>query len=47
MIVPRGIGERTECNNYIAINFLSVAGKIYAGVIVSRLHKGTDEQEVF
>ena len=47
MIVPRGMGERTECNNYIALNFLSVADKIYARVIVNRVHKRTEEQEVF
>ena len=45
MIVPQGIGERTEYNNYIGINLLSMSGKIYAGFIV--MHKRIDEQEGF
>ena len=30
-------GERTECKNYRGICFLSVAGKIYAGILVGRV----------
>ena len=35
-------GERTECTNYRGISFLSVAGKIYAGILVARVRKVTD-----
>ena len=44
MIVPlyKGKGERTECSNYRGINLLSVIGKIYAGILVDRVRKVTD-----
>ena len=32
----KGKGERTECKNCRGINLLSVAGKIYAGILVDR-----------
>ena len=45
-------GKRTECSNYRGINLLSVAVKIYAGILVDRVYKVTeglinDEQERF
>ena len=44
-------GERTECSNYRGIT-LSVVGKIYAGILVGRVHRVTgglidDEQRGF
>ena len=40
VIVPlyKGKGERTECKNYRGISF-SVVGKIYAGILVDRVHR--------
>ena len=32
-------GERTECSNNRSISLLSVAGKIYAGILVKRVRK--------
>ena len=48
----KGKGERTECKNYEGIRLLSVVGKIYAGVLVDRVHRVTggltdDEQGDF
>ena len=45
----KGKGERTECKNYISL--LSMIGKIYAGILVDRVHRVTgglidDEQGV-
>ena len=45
-------GERTECKNYRGISLLSVVRKIYAGILVSRVHRLTggltdDEQGAF
>ncbi|KAI8517815.1 hypothetical protein Bbelb_038320 [Branchiostoma belcheri] len=31
-------GERSDCNNYRGISLLSVVGKVYAKVILTRLH---------
>ena len=44
MIIPlyKGRGERTECSNYRGISLLSVVGKIFAGIIVDRVHKVTE-----
>ena len=41
VIVPlyKGKGERTECSNYRGISLLIVVGKIYAGILVHRIHK--------
>ena len=36
-------GERTECKNYRDINLLSVIGKIYAGVLVDRVRRVTED----
>ena len=54
VIVPlyTGKGERTECKNYKGISFLSVVGKIFAGILVSRVCRVTgglidDEQGSF
>ena len=54
MIVPlyKVKGERTEYRNNRGISLLSVFGKIYAGIIVHRVRKGTgsltdDEQGGF
>ena len=43
-IVPlyKSKGERTECSNYRGISLLSVVGKIYAGMLVNRVHKMTE-----
>ena len=43
VIVPllKGKGERTEYN-YRGISLLSVIGKIYAGILVDRVHKVTE-----
>ena len=35
----KGEGERTECRNY---SLLSVVGKIYAGILVDRVHRVTE-----
>ena len=37
----KGKGERTECKNYRSIYFLSVVGKIYAGILVDRVRRVT------
>ena len=54
MIVPlyKGKGERIECKNYRGISLLNVFGKIYAGILVDRVHRVTgglidEEQETF
>ena len=54
MIVPlyEGKGERTECENYRGISFLSVVGKICADILVYRVRRVTgglidDEQRGF
>ena len=53
MIVPlyKGKGKRNECKNYRGISSFSVVGKIYAGILVDRVHRVTgglidDEQGV-
>ena len=33
----KGKGERIECKNYRGISLLSVAGKIYVGILVDRV----------
>ena len=38
----KGKREMTKCSNYMAISFLSVVGKIYAGILVDRVRKVTD-----
>ena len=35
-------GEKTERSNYIGISLLSVVAKIYAGILVDRVHKVTE-----
>ena len=42
----KGKGERKECSNYIGISLLSVAGKIYARILVDRsmTSRGDSEQ---
>ena len=54
VVVPlhKGKGERTECRNYKGISLLSVFEKIYAGILVDRVHTVTggligDEQGGF
>ena len=44
MIVPlyKGKEERSHCNSYRCISSLSVAGKIYAGILVDRVRKVTE-----
>ena len=37
----KGKLERTECRNYRAIILLSEVGKIYAGILVDRVHRAT------
>ena len=43
VIVPlcKGKGERTECKNYRGISFLTVVGKIYAGILIDRVRRVT------
>ena len=43
VIVPlyRAKGKRTECKNYRGISFLGMVGKIYAGILVNRVHRVT------
>ena len=36
----KGKGEKTECK-YRGISFLSVVGKIYAGILVDRVRRVT------
>ena len=45
MIVPlyKGKGERTEYSNYRGVSLLSVIEKIYAGIIVDRVRKLTED----
>ena len=35
-----GKEKRNECNNYRGISLLSIVGKIYAGILVDRVHRG-------
>ena len=35
-------GERTDCKNYRGISFISVVGKIYAGILVDRVRRVTE-----
>ena len=41
MTVPlyNGKGERTECSNYRGISLVNMVGKIYAVILVDRVHK--------
>ena len=43
MTVPlyKGKGEKTECRNYKGISLLSMAGKIYAYILVERICRVT------
>ena len=43
VIIPlyKGQRERTECKNYRGFSLLNVVGKIYAGILVDRVHKVT------
>ena len=47
VIVPlyKGKGERNECKNYRGISLLNMVGKIYAGILVYRVCRMTDEQK--
>ena len=54
MIVPlnKNKRKRTECKNYRGISLLSVAGKIYVGILVDIVHRvleglTEDEQKDF
>ena len=35
-------GKRTECKNYKGLNLLSKGGKIYAGILVDKVHRMTE-----
>ena len=37
----KGKGERTECMNYRGVSLLSVVEKVYAGILVGRVRRGT------
>ena len=39
ILLYKGKGEGTECKNYKGLSLLSVAGKIYAGVIVDKVRR--------
>ena len=43
MIVPlyKCKGERKECKNYKGNTLLKVIGKIYAGILINRVHRVT------
>ena len=41
VLLYKGKGERTECKNYRGISLLSVAGQIYAGTLVDKVHRVT------
>ena len=43
MIVPmyKSKGEKAECKNYRGISLISVVGKIYAGILVDKVHRVT------
>ncbi len=45
IIVPlyKGKGKRKECNNYMGISLVSVAGKIYGRILNERMMKITDK----
>ena len=45
-IVPvyKGKGDRRDCANYRGISILSIPGKIYGRVLISRVIKSTKEQ---
>ena len=36
-------GERTVYKNYRDISLLNMVGKIYAGILVDRIHRGTGD----
>ena len=44
VIVPlyKGKGERNEYKNFRGISFISVVGKIYAGILIDRVRKVTE-----
>ena len=39
LVVPlwKGKGDRTDCNNYRAVTLLSVPGKVFAKILLSRI----------
>ena len=39
----KGKGEKTECKNYRSISLLIVVRKIYAGILVDRVYKVTED----
>ena len=41
VLLYNGKEERIECRNYISIGFLSLVGKICAGILVDRARKVT------
>ena len=45
MIVPlyKVKGEKSECKNYRGISLLSMVEKIYAGILVDRVHRVTGD----
>ena len=46
ILLYKGIGERTGCSNYKSINFfLSMVGKIYAGILVNKVTEGLMEDK--
>ena len=42
VLLYKGKGVKTECSNYRGISYLSVVGKIYAGILVDRIRKVTE-----
>ena len=52
VLLYEGKGERIKCRDYRGISFLSLVGKIYAGILVNKVCRVTrgligDEQEGF
>ena len=43
LVVPlwKGKGDRQDCNNYRAVTLLSVPGKVFAQIILDRVHHPT------
>ena len=43
MPLYKGKGEKGNCSNYRGISLLSVVGKLYAGILVERVRRVTEE----
>ena len=41
VLLYKSKGEQTECKNYRGISWLKEIGKVYAGILVDRIHRVT------